>query len=294
MANIANVKVKAGNVLELSGSSVSISGSGGLSLHTQNGGITADAGTGAMEITAGNGVEIKGNLVVSGNIEAHRLDIITTETIISSSVLYRNGSTRMGNDENDLHEFSGSLIISGAAGDEHAAIKLENGYFSGSGTGLTNIPNKALINSTIAINGLSASLGSSITTVAAGFGLAEKAPNLGKIELRVSASGTDSGIDVGETGISLSSSVVRNDRHANFGDYNVTASTFVGALKGTADKVANAVTFTSSAGNASGTTFDGSAAIEVGYQTLGAATTCLLYTSPSPRDKRQSRMPSSA
>ena len=26
----------------------------------------------------------------------------------------------------------------------------------------------------------------------------------------------------------------------------------------------------------------------------GAAQTCLLYTSPSPRDKRQSRMPSSA
>ena len=26
----------------------------------------------------------------------------------------------------------------------------------------------------------------------------------------------------------------------------------------------------------------------------GSSTTCLLYTSPSPRDKRQSRMPSSA
>ena len=29
-------------------------------------------------------------------------------------------------------------------------------------------------------------------------------------------------------------------------------------------------------------------------ETLGAVNTCLLYTSPSPRDKRQSRMPSSA
>ena len=28
--------------------------------------------------------------------------------------------------------------------------------------------------------------------------------------------------------------------------------------------------------------------------TIGVANTCLLYTSPSPRDKRQSRMPSSA
>ena len=31
-----------------------------------------------------------------------------------------------------------------------------------------------------------------------------------------------------------------------------------------------------------------------GRRTLGVLCTCLLYTSPSPRDKRQSRMPSSA
>ena len=34
------------------------------------------------------------------------------------------------------------------------------------------------------------------------------------------------------------------------------------------------------------------AVVEKGY--LGGGNTCLLYTSPSPRDKRQSRMPSSA
>ena len=35
--------------------------------------------------------------------------------------------------------------------------------------------------------------------------------------------------------------------------------------------------------------------VEVDYKVLKAVTsTCLLYTSPSPRDKRQSRMPSSA
>ena len=31
-----------------------------------------------------------------------------------------------------------------------------------------------------------------------------------------------------------------------------------------------------------------------GYPHIGHAKACLLYTSPSPRDKRQSRMPSSA
>ena len=36
------------------------------------------------------------------------------------------------------------------------------------------------------------------------------------------------------------------------------------------------------------------AAIGKGFAIGSAALTCLLYTSPSPRDKRQSRMPSSA
>ena len=34
--------------------------------------------------------------------------------------------------------------------------------------------------------------------------------------------------------------------------------------------------------------------LKMGAQTMGKYTNCLLYTSPSPRDKRQSRMPSSA
>ena len=34
--------------------------------------------------------------------------------------------------------------------------------------------------------------------------------------------------------------------------------------------------------------------IQVGSQSWDSIWTCLLYTSPSPRDKRQSRMPSSA
>ena len=33
---------------------------------------------------------------------------------------------------------------------------------------------------------------------------------------------------------------------------------------------------------------------EIGIETLRLVDSCLLYTSPSPRDKRQSRMPSSA
>ena len=47
--------------------------------------------------------------------------------------------------------------------------------------------------------------------------------------------------------------------------------------------------------------FDGNAAVllnaklePIGTRIFGPVTRCLLYTSPSPRDKRQSRMPSSA
>ena len=39
---------------------------------------------------------------------------------------------------------------------------------------------------------------------------------------------------------------------------------------------------------------DGTAAVAVAPAYQGRVMTCLLYTSPSPRDKRQSRMPSSA
>jgi len=135
MANIANVKVKAGNVLELSGSSVSISGSGGLNLHTQNGGITADAGTGAMQLTASAGVSIKGDLFVSGTIEAHTLNIV--ETTVTSSVVQRNGSTRFGDTEGrigeggDLHEFSGSVIVTDELRADSFSGSLSGSYITG-------------------------------------------------------------------------------------------------------------------------------------------------------------------
>jgi hypothetical protein len=238
MANIANVKVKSGNVLELSGSSVSISGS----------------------------TNVGGNLVVEGNITANRLDIV--ETTVSASILYESGSTKFGNDSGDTHQFSGSILASGSM-----TIAAGSGQYNGSGAGLTDIPNGALTNSAITINGASTSLGGSITTVGAGNGLAEAAPVSGEIVLSVQLSGSDSGLVVDAGGVKLSGSVARLDRDANFGTNNVTASTFVGALQGTASAVANTATFTSSAGDASGITFDGSAARTVGYQTLGAATT---------------------
>jgi len=174
MANIANVKVKSGNLLELSGSSVSISGSGGVVLHTENGGIDANAGTGpitldagSVSVNAGSGkVDLTGstvnlvgnatvskdldvtgnitgsNLLLTGEIIAKKMSIV--ETLYTSSVLYSSGSTKFGNTPGDgpgledTHQFSGSLYITGST------VTLTGGSFTGNGSGLTNVTASAV------------------------------------------------------------------------------------------------------------------------------------------------------
>ena len=70
---------------------------------------------------------------------------------------------------------------------------------------------------------------------------------------------------------------------ANALDFNATAG-------GLDIDVAKGVEIQAGSGNINMDTTSG--AITIG--TAGTSTACLLYTSPSPRDKRQSRMPSSA
>ena len=185
MANIANVKVKAGNVLELSGSSVSISGSGGLNLHTQNGGIVADAGTGAIQLTASAGVGIQGDLRVSGTIEAHTLKII--ETVQSSSVVQRNGSTRFGDTEGafgagDLHEFSGSVSIS----DQLRAASLTGSL---SGSYITGLGDKQLLVGTTSGDNV-------VREISGSAGVVVDYDTAGKIILSVATTGNDAFVTV--------------------------------------------------------------------------------------------------
>ena len=132
MANVANVKVKQGNILVLSGSSVELSGSG-----------------------ANSAVKVSGDMTVSGTLRADKMEI-TDVTYVTSSVLYRDGSTKFGNDASDNHQFTGSVLINGNA----TATQ-----FNGSGAGLTNIPNGALDNSSITVGSTSISLGDTATTV---------------------------------------------------------------------------------------------------------------------------------
>jgi hypothetical protein len=60
-------------------------------------------------IQIGNSATITGSLVVTGYIETQEL----RTTYISSSILYRSGSTKFGDELSDTHTFTGSLLVSG-------------------------------------------------------------------------------------------------------------------------------------------------------------------------------------
>jgi hypothetical protein len=61
-------------------------------------------------IQFGNSVTMTGSLIVTGFIETQEL----RTTYISSSILYRSGSTKFGDELTDTHAFSGSVLISGS------------------------------------------------------------------------------------------------------------------------------------------------------------------------------------
>ena len=58
----------------------------------------------------GNSVTMTGSLIVTGFIETQEL----RTTYISSSILYRSGSTKFGDELTDTHAFTGSLLVSGS------------------------------------------------------------------------------------------------------------------------------------------------------------------------------------
>jgi hypothetical protein len=61
-------------------------------------------------IQIGNSATITGSLIVTGYIETQEL----RTTYISSSILYRSGSTKFGDELSDTHTFTGSLLVSGS------------------------------------------------------------------------------------------------------------------------------------------------------------------------------------
>jgi hypothetical protein len=61
-------------------------------------------------IVLGDGLTVSGSITVTGFIETQEL----RTTYISSSILYRSGSTKFGDELDDTHSFTGSLSVSGS------------------------------------------------------------------------------------------------------------------------------------------------------------------------------------
>jgi hypothetical protein len=105
-------------------------------------------------IQIGNSATITGSLIVTGFIETQEL----RTTYISSSILYRSGSTKFGDELSDTHAFTGSLLVSGTisvpgsnlvsgssqvlngSGVWSGSAQLPSGIVSSSAQTITNLP----------------------------------------------------------------------------------------------------------------------------------------------------------
>ena len=76
-------------------------------------------------IVFGDGMTVSGSITVTGYIETQEL----RTTYISSSILYRSGSTKFGDELGDTHSFTGSLSVSGSATTVGAATFTSTGVF---------------------------------------------------------------------------------------------------------------------------------------------------------------------
>lgn len=84
-------------------------------------------------IQVGNSLTVTGSMIVTGFIETQEL----RTTYISSSILYRSGSTKFGDELEDTHSFTGSLSVSGSisvpgSGLISGSAQLPSGIISGS------------------------------------------------------------------------------------------------------------------------------------------------------------------
>ncbi len=119
-------------ILEAGSDTITLqSGDGNITLATSGGGdVILDPTTGVIALKGtttlyagnkilssdgnaiqfGNSVTMTGSLIVTGFIETQEL----RTTYISSSILYRSGSTKFGDELGDTHSFTGSLTVSGS------------------------------------------------------------------------------------------------------------------------------------------------------------------------------------
>ncbi len=106
----------------------------------------------------GNSVTMTGSLVVTGFIETQEL----RTTYISSSILYRSGSTKFGDELGDTHSFTGSLTVSGSisvpgsglvSGSSQITYSGLNGIPSGIVSGSAQLPSGLVSGSSQVLSG---------------------------------------------------------------------------------------------------------------------------------------------
>jgi hypothetical protein len=108
--------------------------------------------TGALVVAGVGGLGVGGNIHVGGNLNAVR-SYLTTSNIVTANVQTITTNSLATN----------SLLVSGnIVSDNVSGTKSTFTQFQGSGALLTNIPNAALNNSAITINGTAVSLGNNI------------------------------------------------------------------------------------------------------------------------------------
>jgi hypothetical protein len=97
-------------------------------------------------IVFGDGLTVSGSITVTGFIETQEL----RTTYISSSILYRSGSTKFGDELGDTHAFTGSLLVSGSISVPGSG--LVSGSSQVSYTGLSNVPSGIVSGSSQVLN----------------------------------------------------------------------------------------------------------------------------------------------
>ena len=115
--SIGRIDSTSGGITTLSGSSVTYTSASLDRIDSTSGGVTTITGTDLTYTSgslsrldvSGNG-EVQGDLTVGGTVTAQEFH---TE-FVSASIIFESGSSKFGDDSNDIHSFSGSLRVTGS------------------------------------------------------------------------------------------------------------------------------------------------------------------------------------
>ena len=157
-----------------------------------------------------------GNQTITGTITAQTLIVQT----VTSSVVYSSGSNTFGNSSGNTQTMYGAVNVIGS---------VSASAYTGAGTGLTSIPNSALTNNSITVNGVSVALGGTLTQ---GQVLNGAISGSGQVAI---ASTSGFGTYINQTLLTTSSPTFAA----------VSATTFTGALSGNATTATTAGALTS-------------------------------------------------